>query len=532
MHRRIEKNRQAHTSHSGILFDPSVTSRDSLADCFRVFLDLRKVSYYPAYRLERPAAGVHLEHEHLTVHTNGHCIHRGKANAKTGSGVFISPESPYNRSIRLGGPAQSTQAGEIAAIVAALQVIPPFTPVTFATDSLHVINGLTKNLNHWEDSGWVGVSNRSLFQAAAYQLRLRSAATSFSWVGGHNRTPSGAAAHDLAKQGATKTEPDELDLNVPPAFNPKGMKLSCLTQTLAYRAIRERRTQDTEPRTKTAQNISRALDALQAALGTDETEAQLWLACRSKSIQPLVRQFTYKIYHGAYRIGDHWEQIPGYSDHAPCTVCRDVPDNMDHILTECNTPARKIVWLLAQDLWPAKNGPWPSLDYGAIIAPGTLKVYKQLERLRQERGPNPAPCEARQLLPGASRLLQILVSESKHLIWTLRCERVIRGHTHSPSNIVRRWTTALNRQLSIDRIIATKLHRSSKAIRLILRTWGGTIADEDSLPPDRVGHNGFLVGIRTPRLLSNGESRRTLESHTPQRKLGVHKGILSRTGWF
>ena len=41
----------------------------------------------------------------------------------------------------------------------------------------------------------------------------------------------------LAKEGATKTIPDEPDLNIDPKFNLTGAQLSELTQALAYNGI-------------------------------------------------------------------------------------------------------------------------------------------------------------------------------------------------------------------------------------------------------------------------------------------------------
>ncbi|EPQ60414.1 hypothetical protein GLOTRDRAFT_89936 [Gloeophyllum trabeum ATCC 11539] len=124
-------------------------------------------------------------------------------------------------------------------------------PVSFMTDSLYVINGVTKNLACWEDTGWTRISNQCLFKAAAYQLRIHSAATSFTWVKGHHQNPGNDEAHKLAKRGAKKDVPDQLVLTVPPTFDPVGAKMWCLTQALAYRAIRARKTAETPPQTQT-----------------------------------------------------------------------------------------------------------------------------------------------------------------------------------------------------------------------------------------------------------------------------------------
>ncbi|KAH9008310.1 hypothetical protein EDB85DRAFT_1837444, partial [Lactarius pseudohatsudake] len=57
------------------------------------------------------------------------------------------------------------------------------------------------------------------------------------------------------------------------------------------------------------------------------------------------------------------------------------------------------------------------------------------------------------------RLLQILLSESAHLIWVTRCERTIQLKEHSTEEIERRWLAQINRRLINDKIIATKIKR-------------------------------------------------------------------------
>ncbi|KZT18632.1 hypothetical protein NEOLEDRAFT_1079750, partial [Neolentinus lepideus HHB14362 ss-1] len=118
-HRRLEKNRQAHRERGAIIFDPSMTARTSLAECFRIFVDPDSVPPTPAYRLQHPTPGISLEPNRLTVYTDGSCSNNGKANARAGSGIYVSASSPYNRAIRVDGPDQSNQVGELVAVIVA-----------------------------------------------------------------------------------------------------------------------------------------------------------------------------------------------------------------------------------------------------------------------------------------------------------------------------------------------------------------------------------------------------------------------------
>jgi len=57
------------------------------------------------------------------------------------------------------------------AIIEAISAIPPFHPLTIFSDSKYAIEGLTEHLRSWEDIGWIGIKNMTLFKRAAYLLK-------------------------------------------------------------------------------------------------------------------------------------------------------------------------------------------------------------------------------------------------------------------------------------------------------------------------------------------------------------------------
>jgi len=63
----------------------------------------------------------------------------------------------------------------------------------------------------------------------------------FQWIKGHNSTVGNEESNCLAKLGADKHDPDELDLEILPEFDVQGAKLVTLTQAMAYRGILERK---------------------------------------------------------------------------------------------------------------------------------------------------------------------------------------------------------------------------------------------------------------------------------------------------
>ena len=167
--RRKASNITARRENTGIIFDPSVTEKTSLADCFRIFTDPNRISNIPAER-QRQARGINIPEESVKVYTDGSCIDNGKENAKAGAGIWFAEGDPRNKAIRIPGPNQTNQVGEIAAVIAALENTPTFAPVTIVSDSMYVIDGLTKYLNEWEDKGWIEIRNKEWFKRAAYLL--------------------------------------------------------------------------------------------------------------------------------------------------------------------------------------------------------------------------------------------------------------------------------------------------------------------------------------------------------------------------
>ncbi len=112
-------------------------------------------------------------------------MNNGKANVKCRSRVWVNHNHPLNCAISVPGPNQSNQVGEVVVVIAAVETIPNYYPLTIKTDSKYVIEGLTLHLKKWEDNGWIGIKNANLFKRAAYLLKRQTVLTWFSWVKGH-----------------------------------------------------------------------------------------------------------------------------------------------------------------------------------------------------------------------------------------------------------------------------------------------------------------------------------------------------------
>ena len=141
-HHHLEKN-QCAIIHRGdkVLFNPTVTAH-SLSDCFRIFTPPKSRNPTPMHRWQLIAPPP----TQLTVYTDGSCLLNGSNDAQCGSGVWFADGHPLNGAIRVPGRDQSNQAGEIAAIVVALQSVPRNTDLTIVTDSQYVITTITHSL--------------------------------------------------------------------------------------------------------------------------------------------------------------------------------------------------------------------------------------------------------------------------------------------------------------------------------------------------------------------------------------------------
>ncbi|KAJ7608529.1 hypothetical protein DFH06DRAFT_902476, partial [Mycena polygramma] len=126
-----------------------------------------------------------------------------------------------------------------------------------------------------------------------------------------------------------------------------------------------------------------------------------------------IREFLWKVIHEGYILGDKWKNFQGFEDRGPCKKC-GVPESMEHILVQCDAAGQDAVWKLVSDLWKRRTGARLNKPLvGEIMACGLIK-----------KGNSPGKTDA-----GTTRLYtllyRIVISESAHLIWRLRNERVI-----------------------------------------------------------------------------------------------------------
>jgi hypothetical protein len=149
---------------------------------------------------------------------------------------------------------------------------------------------------------------------------------------------------------------------------------------------------------------------------------------------------------------------------------------MQHILTQWGIPGQKEIWDLASEMWRMKTGEDLRPTLGEIMVCAAKK-----------KGDT-----------GTTRLYRILVSESAHLIWRLRNERVInQKDPASHREIHNRWLKQINNRLALDCAMTDERKYDKKAIKvsLVKRTWRKVLKDERHLSRHWPREVGVLVGV-------------------------------------
>ena len=133
----------------------------------------------------------------------------------------------------------------------------------------------------------------------------------------------------------------------------------------------------------------------------------------------------------------------------------------------------------------ARNQPRPNTWIGCVDLPELRPIYAHMQQ-------HPSKPSTKQR--GASRLLQIFITETAHLVWVMRCERAIQNKQHTEDETKARWLRAINDRLTCDRIIATKIKRDTKHTNLVKHTWGPVLQQHQVIPDDWINKREVLVG--------------------------------------
>ncbi|KIY53069.1 hypothetical protein FISHEDRAFT_33974 [Fistulina hepatica ATCC 64428] len=294
-------------------------------------------------------------------------------------------------------------------------------------------------------------------------------------------------AQRLAKEGASKIEENVFPLHGALNFCPPGAKLAKMTIKRAYREIRRRKPKP--QRKKTLDNLKKCRETVKLAQQTQPSDETIWKSLSDNDITNKQSVFLWKIIHDAFKTGRYWSHIPTFEDRGECPVCRETED-LDHILFKCKIPGQEIVWDLVKEIFMKKGIKWPDLSLFSLMVLGLLDFKNSRDML----------------LEGAQRLAKIVIIESIHIIWALRCERRIQFQDNERSwrsnqYIRNLWISSINSRIAIDRLSTNRRKFGSRAVKkeTVLKTWSGILQNEDALPDNWIFGPRVLVGISANR---------------------------------
>ncbi|KAG6846755.1 hypothetical protein H0H93_012090, partial [Arthromyces matolae] len=459
------------------IFVKDMTTRKEIRDGFRVFTNPEiHVNDHPPISDEGANSPVQTYTEsRMQIVGDEHRANSGAWStdgANTYEVTALVPESLEQNGI----------SGKLYAIALAASNTPTDSPLTIHCSSKTLTKILLRGIKTPEDLGWINTPNSKSIRLAVATLRSRTGRVDIRSTG---EPSSIAKATELAAQTA-QTLQNTPAMDVTNKYTQQGAKLTHMTQALLYRGILEQKNKPA--RRWTSINLDRIRFAIREITGTPPTDEDIWKSIKHKDFSKKVRAFLWKATHNAYKVGEYWQNKGDKAHWGECMKCGLV-ESLEHILTECeNTPAGTI-WKLAEELWNRKTKgriSWPKPDFGTQLGCG-LATFKS---------------DRNETLRGTSRFYHIIMSESTHLIWKIRCEWKI-GRDENEDDVVppeaveARWWNALNKRLKMECLQTNKNRYGKKALnsQMVVNTWTGILQDEENLEDDWfMKPNGVLVG--------------------------------------
>ena len=441
----------------------------TIADAFRAFTEGETTNNIPQKRTDEG------DTEIVKVHIATKLITADNIK-KLVAVIYYGKGNPKNSMLKVTSPPESweQELGTLIAIKIAVQETSTNATLHIETDCKKVIKMLTSQLHKLEDQGFLLTQYPNQTRALVAVLKNKKQDTSFLYKFLGENNPIGEEIIKMLNEAANLENEIGSDLEVNPETTVSGAKLSELTQATAYKIIRSLKMKKYSNRRQTKAKIATTIRDTKQALQITLTEKDLWNGIRHNDLNRTTKVF---LLHDAYMIGDNWLKpgfAPEYQERSECQVCHTT-ETIDHILTKCQANGQAHVWQLAKKLWHQKNKTDLTITVGTILA-SPNGILKEKEKKKN----------------GTSRLYRLIMSESAHLIWKLRCERVIQmeGEEIPLCKVKNRWMETMNARLDLDRKMTKFLSN-----KLIQNTWKNTLKDERSLPEDWVTNSGVLVGI-------------------------------------
>ncbi|KAG9030943.1 hypothetical protein FS837_003152 [Tulasnella sp. UAMH 9824] len=188
------------------------------------------------------------------------------------------------KALKVLGPHQTNNRGELAAVAWALAYAPKDTLLLIKSDSTYVINGFCSTHQAWEDQGWLGIENDDLWKLALQELRNRSVATRIAKVKAHSNIYGNEQADRLANEGRSEDPSDDLDIEVQEQWLPQGARLSKLSFNLTYRWVRHL-ARGSKPSGRANDSVQGGIALLKELYSLHVTPREVWRSLRTNPIR-------------------------------------------------------------------------------------------------------------------------------------------------------------------------------------------------------------------------------------------------------
>ncbi|PPQ81398.1 hypothetical protein CVT24_001827 [Panaeolus cyanescens] len=422
------------------------------------------------------------------------CTHENEARVVVNIYVWVKDQNDLNKKLKIEGGYINAHTGELAAIRYIAKTVHT-GKLTIMTASNKISTIIINKKQDLENTGHK-TKNEELLRSTLAYLRARNGQTVMR-PGKCTNTSIWAEEQDLDDQIEAI---DIHDIDAPENFRITGNKIRHITQASVYRAIinfnesQKRIRAKNKARTDWDGNSNRRatrvrLDITRHAIlentNMSPTDEYIWKSIRNKTISKNIRAFLWTAMHDGQKCGEYWTRMTSYEHRGMCRECNTIK-GLEHILTECRNSGQEQIWHLARDILQAKGINIQRLNLGKILGSGVPQILNSKGKIDRTK----------------SRLYTIIMTESSHLIWKIRCEWKIGraedpNKKHTNQEITNRWRQVINTRLKLDCLQTNSLKFGNKSIsmNLVRDTWKGTLDGEEDLPNDWMRYE-VLVGIR------------------------------------
>ncbi|KAJ7884932.1 hypothetical protein B0H13DRAFT_1577791, partial [Mycena leptocephala] len=300
------------------------------------------------------------------------------------AGLFYGVDDLRNKGFRI--PAddkQSPYAAEIYAALNAVRNADTDSLLTIVSSQKFIRDAMNKDLSAWEHGGWVNVRHKEVLRCLAAELKARKKPTLFQVAELGSATKECCRrAVTLAKQFVQEGTATTVDLSVPVGMALPGMSLTDNRQRAFYRGIREEKARRVPTRIAARKHLDLVHKSMAESFKKYVSDEEIWMAARGKDILPRTAQFLWKSLHNAHKIGHYWTHIPECEERAVCQTC-GTEEDLEHILTKCESPGQEIVWGEVRNIWAKKAEDWPTPSLGVILGCG-LAEFRDSNGKRKE----------------------------------------------------------------------------------------------------------------------------------------------------